>query len=194
MRARLTGPSHEFWNLTDGGHLDNSAAYELLRRQVPFIILVDATSDPEYTFEALASLERDARIDFDAEICWRPNQGDLPGWIRSWIDPIHLGALDDLRGNSARGGPGRHRGVLAQITYGKPGGPQSKSWLLVVKASLNGSESLDVAQYARAHSDFPQESTADQIYDDEQWESYRRLGFQAGDAIFADPSDHHTPP
>ncbi len=179
-RARFDGPSREFWNLTDGGHLDNSAAYELVRRQLPFIILVDATSDPDYSFEALATLERDVRIDFGAEINWKPYQ-DPPDWISQWLNPVALGRLAQLRGNPASGGPGQCRGVLALITYPPVGNSEAKkSWLLLIKSGLVGNESGDVTQYARSHPSFPQESTTDQFFDDEQWESYRRLGYQAG--------------
>jgi hypothetical protein len=40
--------------------------------------------------------------------------------------------------------------------------------------------SLDLRQYQATHPAFPQEPTADQFFDDQQWESYRKLGQQAG--------------
>jgi hypothetical protein len=36
-----------------------------------------------------------------------------------------------------------------------------------------------VRQYQRANHDFPQQSTADQWYDESQFESYRRLGYES---------------
>ena len=43
-------------------------------------------------------------------------------------------------------------------------------------ASLTGREPVDVLQYHAQHPDFPHETTADQFFDEAQWESYRRLG------------------
>jgi hypothetical protein len=48
--------------------------------------------------------------------------------------------------------------------------------LLYIKATLTGGESKDIYNYARAHKDFPHESTGDQMYSEEQFESYRELG------------------
>ena len=182
-RARFDGPSHELWNLSDGGHLDNSAVYELIRRRLPFIICTDATRDLDYTFEELASLVRNVRVDFGAEVVWQshPTALDLPDAINGWINLDHVGTLADLKGNSAHGGPGTKHAAIARITYADD--KNRVTWLLLIKASLTGIESLDVAQYASANKDFPQDSTSDQIYDDQQWESYRKLGFMAGSAV-----------
>jgi hypothetical protein len=48
--------------------------------------------------------------------------------------------------------------------------------LLYIKASLTGDEPADVIQYYRAHNDFPHESTANQFFNESQFESYVRLG------------------
>ena len=195
-RARFDGPSHELWNLSDGGHLDNSAVYELIRRRLPFIICTDATRDLDYTFEELASLVRNVRVDFGAEVVWQshPTALDLPDAIKGWINLDHVGTLADLKGNSAHGGPGTKHAAIARITYADD--KSRVTWLLLIKASLTGVESLDVGQYASANKDFPQDSTSDQIYDDQQWESYRKLGFMAGSAVirnFESPPPIPTP-
>lgn len=62
------GPARRLWYLSDGGHYENTAAYELLRRRVPFIIICDNGCDPTYDFADLANLVRKARVDFGAEI------------------------------------------------------------------------------------------------------------------------------
>lgn len=180
-RARFDGPSKEFWNLTDGGHMENSAVYELIRRKVPFIICTDATRDLDYSFEDVATLVRSVRVDFGAEITWQslPAALILPGWIKQWIDLAHVGTLDQLKGNKAHGGSGSKYAAIALITYAD----QQQGWLLLIKASLIGCESLDVTQYASGNKDFPQDSTGDQIYDDAQWESYRKLGYTAASAV-----------
>ncbi len=184
-RARFDGPSKEFWNLTDGGHMDNSAVYELIRRTVPFIICTDATRDLDYSFEDVATLVRTVRVDFGAEITWQshPTNSKIPDWIKQWINFAHVGTLDDLKGNKTHGRTGSKYAAIALITYAD----QQQGWLLLIKASLIGSEPLDVTQYASGNKDFPQDSTGDQIYDDAQWESYRQLGFTAANAVLNHP-------
>jgi hypothetical protein len=182
-RARFDGPSREFWNLSDGGLLENTAAYELIRRRVPFIIGTDATRDLDYSMEDHANLVRLVRVDFGAEIDWIANPAalKLPPSVAAWIHLDQVGSVSELKGNPARGGPGTRHAAIARITYAD--NPGQITWLLVIKASLVGTESLDVTQYAHAHGDFPQDSTADQLYDDEQWESYRKLGYEAAKAV-----------
>ena len=63
--ARTAG---QLWNLSDGGHFENMGGYELIRRQLPLIVIVDAEADPDYTFQGLSDLVRKARLDFNAEI------------------------------------------------------------------------------------------------------------------------------
>jgi hypothetical protein len=48
-----------------------------------------------------------------------------------------------------------------------------------------GSESADVLGYHKEHPDFPQQTTADQFFDEAQWESYRRLGDQMATSVFS---------
>jgi len=48
--------------------------------------------------------------------------------------------------------------------------------LLYIKASLNGTEPVDVYHYAKAHAAFPHEPTENQLYTEAQFESYRALG------------------
>ena len=90
-----------------------------------------------------------------------------------------VGRLDEIKGNKKQGGPGAKHAALARIEYAD----KTEGWLLLIKASLTGAESLDITQYAAANSEFPQDATSDQIYDDAQWESYRKLGFTAANAV-----------
>jgi len=41
---------------------------------------------------------------------------------------------------------------------------------------MAGLEAAHIMTYHRANADFPQQSTADQFFDEAHWESYRRLG------------------
>ena len=40
-------------------------------------------------------------------------------------------------------------------------------------------ENADLLNYSKVHGDFPHQSTADQWFDESQFESYRILGYQA---------------
>jgi len=48
---------------------------------------------------------------------------------------------------------------------------RSEGLIVYVKASLTGHEPLDVLQYHAKRPDFPHETTADQFFDEAQWET-----------------------
>jgi len=54
--------------LSDGGHFENTAVYELVRRRCSHIVMVDAGADPARAFEDLGNLIRKCRVDLAAEI------------------------------------------------------------------------------------------------------------------------------
>ena len=54
--------------VSDGGHFENLAAYELVRRRCRVIIISDAECDPQLTFEGLGTLIRMCEVDFGATI------------------------------------------------------------------------------------------------------------------------------
>ena len=185
--ARFYGPHRRRWYLSDGGHFENTACYELIRRRVPFIVVCDDGRDLDYTFEDLGGLIRKARIDFDADIRLLGRQE-----IDGLVDP----ALSALIGTPAefagQADAARHRGLstdccrahalLAWVHY--DGEPRPGSLILFLKPSLTGDEPLDVLQYRQQHDQFPQESTVDQYFDEAQWESYRELGEHIGMKLF----------
>lgn len=69
-RAHFPGASDRFWYLSDGGHFENTGAYELIRRRLPLIVCVDASYDPDYRFDDMALLAQRVRLDFGATITW----------------------------------------------------------------------------------------------------------------------------
>jgi hypothetical protein len=60
--------------------------------------------------------------------------------------------------------------------------PKAEGKLIYIKSSLTGNESADVLQYAMKCAEFPHESTADQWFDETQFESYRKLGYHAAES------------
>ncbi len=183
------GRRDTYWNLSDGGHFENSAVYELIRRRVPLIFASDNAADPRYGFSDLQNLVRRARLDFGAEIRFL-EAAEIDLRVRHWpheAQPVraHLGALEDFR-------TGRESGarfaLLAEIAYPSPDGqgelPQ-RSLLVVIKPTLADFLPVDVRLYGRDHAEFPQQTTADQFFDEAQWESYRKLGYEFGLRLFA---------
>jgi hypothetical protein len=54
----------------------------------------------------------------------------------------------------------------------------------VIKPRLTSAAPHDVREYKIQNHDFPQETTADQFFDDVQWESHRQIGYSQGRALF----------
>ncbi len=208
--ARFHGPARRHWYLSDGGHFENTACYELIRRRVPFIICVDAGQDTGYQFGDFANLVRKARTDFRAEIQVARRASDAatddPGVrfpmpkLEDLVHPSLLDVIgvpedftpleDDSSGNEdnaphRRMRCSRRHALLARIHYTDT---DDFSWLLLIKPSLMGDETADVIQYHRTHPLFPQEPTTDQYFDEAQWESYRKLGEHIGTELFTPPS------
>jgi choline dehydrogenase-like flavoprotein len=191
-RARFYGPSRWFWYLSDGGHFEVTGLYELLRRRVPFMIVVDAGEDSDYRWGDIALLMQLARMDFSAEIQWlNPQRTQNPGpkgwqtfpeallpplWIQAWINPDVLGSLQDISRT------GRHHAALGRVTYNSAS--KDPCWILVIKPSVTSDLTEDILNYAAENPAFPHEPTFDQIFDDRQWESYRALGEQIGQKVF----------
>jgi len=154
--------------LSDGGHFENLAVYELLRRRCRLIVACDGDADQAYAFGDLLSLIEKARTDFGAhiEIDW------------SSICPVEGGRQCE------------HNFAYGTIYY-DPHNPKDTGILILLKASMplrsgapgdKGVKKLpdDVWRYFFEHPTFPHESTADQWFDELQFESYRALGEYIG--------------
>ncbi len=72
MMLKLDSQSKKV-NISDGGHIENLAVYELLRRRCRLIIAVDAGADPEFRFDDLENLTIRARNELGIDICFRPD-------------------------------------------------------------------------------------------------------------------------
>jgi hypothetical protein len=158
--AELFGLSDEessFVYLSDGGHFDNLGVYELVRRRCSTIWVVDAAADASRTFEELGRTIRQCRIDFGVEI-------DVP--LESLASPTPNGlAASGFVGGTIDYGPGRPPG---RLIYLKP------------TLCAGSREPDDIIAYGSQNPSFPQQSTADQFFDESQFESYRRLGLFIG--------------
>jgi len=178
--ARFHGTARMHWYLSDGGHFENTGCYELIRRRVPVILLCDDGADEGYLFGDLVNLIRKARVDFGAEIRLLDREGLKALFPKG---PVPFCTLEELRAGMAAEGPGRApaSAAVAAVTYDGDDAPGS--FIFLLKPSLTGTEPLDVAKYREAKPDFPQQTTADQFFDEAQWESYRKLGEHIGDQV-----------
>ncbi|MCY1081955.1 hypothetical protein [Archangium lansingense] len=143
--------------LSDGGHFENLALYELVRRRCQFILVADCGMDTNAEFNDLANAVRRVREDFKVEL------------------RIDLSAL-----RPGADGMSRQTIVAGDIEY--PDG--NTGVLLLIKPSLLGNEPPDITHYKARNAAFPHESTGDQFYDEAQWEAYRRLGEHAALTAF----------
>jgi hypothetical protein len=150
--------------LSDGGHFENLGLYELVRRRCRYIIVSDAGCDGKHTFEDLGGAIRKCRADFG---------------IRIEID------LDALR-LSGEGGRSRWHCAVGRIRYDDVDFGAIAGTLVYIKPSLTGDEPADVVNYAVDNPTFPHQDTADQFFDESQFESYRALGEHVAEIVFAE--------
>lgn len=176
--ATFRGPDEAHWYLSDGGHFENMGAYELIRRRLPVMVVVDGEADPEYSYEGLANLIRKSRMDFNAEIRFLDDE-ELGEKLHRDVRPS-FGALSALKPDEH--GCSRAHAALAQVRY--DGRDEVGSWLIYLKPALRGDEPADVREYQYSNKPFPQQTTLDQFFDESQWESYRRLGEHVASAVF----------
>jgi hypothetical protein len=184
MRGSFRGTNDNYWYLSDGGHFENTGVYELLRRRLDFILALDNGADQAYQFGDIANLMRLASVDLGA--CFSPiTSAQLAQSIKGKPQAPLAAMLGDPNGFSCDAGIGSHFLLAYRVTLPAADGfPAHTAVVLWVKPRLTEQTSLDIRQYQATHRDFPQESTADQFFDDEQWESYRKLGEHTGQTLF----------
>ena len=156
--------------LSDGGHFDNFGLYEMILRRCRFIIVSDASTDPDYCYESLAYAIRQVRVDFGVPIEMsemnfyrepdRANKYCAVGKIRYSCVDNHGSSADD---------------------------PDYDGVLIYIKPSLDGSEPADVLNFHESDDAFPQDTIVDQWFGEAQFESYRMLGSHMVSAICPQP-------
>ncbi|WP_341248432.1 hypothetical protein [Cupriavidus pauculus] len=181
LTARFHGTRRRWQYLSDGGHFENTAVYELLRpeRAVGLVVMCDCGCDPNYRFGDLANLIRLARIDFGLEIAVDRSAA---------TDPVLgevFGTPDDFAPDAPPASQEKVALLLNVYSAGQAGAPDGPPLMriVVIKPRLTASAPADVRQYGALHPNFPQEGTADQFFDEAQWESYRALGVTIGRRI-----------
>jgi hypothetical protein len=185
-QLRVWGPSYLFKelfgfstendvliNLSDGGHHENLGIYPLLERRCKLIIASDAGADPDYRMEDFANLQCKARIDLGIEI-----EIDLEP-LRPKPNPKAKTALEtDCKDEEEKNTSAYF--VKAMITYADG----TKGTLFYIKTTMTGTEPEQLLAYRRQHPTFPDETTADQFFNEDQFESYRKLGEWIGERFY----------
>ena len=166
-RSKINETS-KFIQLSDGGHFENLAMYELLRRHCKLIICSDAEQDNEFTFGSLANIIEKARVDFGVDI--KISANDLES----------LKYSEDEAGNIDFAAEGY---IVADIIY--PGN-EPKGKLIYIKTTLTADIPAELLSYKQSHSTFPDETTADQFFNEKQLEAYRVLGLHFADSLIDD--------
>jgi predicted acylesterase/phospholipase RssA len=151
----MTNADANYVYLSDGGHFENLGIYELVRRRCRLIVAVDVAADKQLAFEDLGNAIRKCATDLHVGI-------DL------CVARMDLVKGTDMCGASCAAGRIRYSCVDKDGVDGV---------LLYVKPAILGTENADVLNYRRAHPDYPHQSTADQWFDEAQFESYRALGY-----------------
>ena len=174
----MTSDANKYVYLSDGGHFENLALYEMVRRRCRFIVVSDGGCDPNFEFEDLGNAVRKIEIDLGV--------------------PIQFYGLDRLKArhtvdrfDALLGGPsppGKHGNsepppyhAIGIIDYAAADGAdvENNGVILYIKPGYHGRESsAGVRSYALANPAFPHESTGDQFFGESQMESYRALGFE----------------
>ncbi|HUR32250.1 MAG TPA: patatin-like phospholipase family protein, partial [Vicinamibacterales bacterium] len=162
----LADETSKFVNVSDGGHFENLGIYELVRRRCKVIIASDGECDDKLTFGSLGRVIRMCRTDFNAAID---------------ID------VESIR-RDPQTGLSRAHCAVGRITYANG----SRGYLIYLKSSVTGDEDVDVQQYRASHPDFPHESTGDQFFAEDQFESYRKLGYHVTSMTFRGAEDRRN--
>jgi len=163
--------------VTDGAHYENLGLEELLLRRCVLILVSDATADPEHAFSDFIRVVRRVRVEHGIMFKDLRGRPDVP------IATLRLKA--ELSG---------HYAAVANIQYPADAGrdhPASEGLLIYLKSSvLLKEESIELAKYRTLHSQFPNDPTVNQFYDEDDVEAYRLLGYQIGQTMLRGfPSD-----
>ncbi|MDQ3280087.1 MAG: patatin-like phospholipase family protein [Acidobacteriota bacterium] len=178
MREALgrTDDTSSYVFLSDGGFFENLGLYEMVARRCKHIIVCDASADGSYGFSDLGNAVRKIRIDLGIPIELKtkyiaPSAGERHGRFCATGRILY----PDVDGVNKVGGE------IDREDYERRCGK-----LIYIKPAVFESCPPDVRNYRTEHESFPHDTTADQFFNESQFESYRALGRHAVGAICGD--------
>ncbi|MCB0629761.1 MAG: patatin-like phospholipase family protein [Lewinella sp.] len=195
------GTDKKMVNISDGGHIENLAVIELLRRKCRLILAIDAGADPNFTFADLENLTIRARNELGVDIRFRP--GQIPEEIMR-PHPSHgyslqryaIADLYQLWDKVVKDG----KEVIEHYKDKKIG------TMVYIKSTVTAPEGrpdipktdflkYGTYKYKIYHPLFPHEPTSDQFFDPIQWEAYYQLGqYMGADVLGLRRLDDRTKP
>ncbi|HJP17917.1 MAG: hypothetical protein CMD96_06170 [Gammaproteobacteria bacterium] len=164
-----------FLQLSDGGHFENLGLYELIRRRLKLVIVCDGGADPEFSFSDLQIAIRRIETDFGTIIKF-DNNNKLGRLIPKEDADYPKGAKLAMQGH-----------IVGDIIYSDG----STGKLIFIKTTMIPDMSLKLMGYKGANPSFPDQSTADQFFDEEQFEAYRELGYTIASNMLTDANRQH---
>jgi hypothetical protein len=173
IAKEMFGQPHERWSfvrLSDGGHFENLGLYELVRRRCSLIVISDAGADPEFKFSDLARALERIRVDFGVEIDGLRTHKITPKAAKRGKQADNEEMKKELKFAESPF-------AVGEIVYDQE--KNERGLLVYLKTTLFPGLNEDIMGYARQHKDFPDESTANQFFTEEQFEAYRELGYRA---------------
>jgi hypothetical protein len=172
-----------FQELTDGGHFENLGIYELIRRRVRLILVCDGTQDAGFQFEdlqvALRRIGEDfgARVEFSAKY---PFKGMIP---TAEEHPYPRGLRLAKRGFAVAR-------ILYPPDYDRSGTLRQResnleSTLIYLTTTMIEGLPIELLGYRAKNPEFPDQSTSDQFFDEDQFEAYRELGYRIAKSMIS---------
>ena len=171
-----------FLQLSDGGHFENLGLYELVRRKMDLILVSDGGQDGDFTFADLGNAIERVRVDFGVSIdfedeCYtlegvlpKPREAQSEAWAKKF-------------------GLARRGFALAAIRYPDR---QSCGVLVYMKATMIAGLPSDLYAYKAQNPEYPDQTTLDQFFDEDQFEAYRELGYRLVAQMFAEFDEEKT--
>jgi predicted acylesterase/phospholipase RssA len=163
-----------FVHLADGGHFENLGIYELVRRRARVIVVSDGTADPTYSFadlrRALRLIEEDfgVTVDFGSDV--------------SKMEPLMPQV--DSNCNYPLGIRISKQGyIVGTIQYPVMNGEPIRGHLVYLTTTIVPKLSLRIMGYKGDNPLFPDQSTVDQFFDEDQFEAYRALGYRIAEEM-----------
>lgn len=155
-----------FLELSDGGHFENLGLYELVRRKLDLILVVDAEQDSSISLAALVSSRNRIKEDFGVEVRLIDAKGA----------EILLGQKSDRYPSGVQVAKSPY--LIAKIVYpADDQNPEGREGVLIyIKSTMMKGLEFATEGYRAANPEFPHQSTADQFFDPDQFEAYRDLG------------------
>ena len=178
-----------FIHLSDGGHSENLGIYELIRRRCKVIVGVDAGQDPDWEWSDLGRLVRQARVDFGVDI--RPVQSPSNNSGGDSGNPLL--DIKPKESNEWSYDVADRAWIVFAVEYpeerdGKKKDGETKDGVLILlkTSMLKGVDDSAVHAYKLKEKTFPDQTTLNQFFTEEQFEAYRELGFQTASRMMAD--------